>query len=98
MNTDEASKKPPVDTSILFREYCQYVEQNHGSLPETLLEQLYGHYKQATVGDAPNYPPSLWTGIKAQRKYKSWKPLKGMTPEHAMSAYVQLVWNHCQGR
>ena len=63
------------------------------------LRQLYGFYKQATVGDAST------SGIKrpgrfdviGRAKYDAWDGMKSTSAEDAMRAYVQVV-NRLLGR
>lgn len=57
---------------------------------ETLL-QLYGLYKQATVGDINVEPPGNPFDFVTKAKYEAWQGLKGRTKEEAMREYVGLV-------
>ena len=56
---------------------------------DTLLK-LYALYKQATAGDASGSRPGF-TDFVGRAKYDAWAALKGMSPETAMQAYVDLV-------
>ncbi len=56
---------------------------------EQLLE-LYALYKQATVGDVQGEEPGLFDFV-GRAKYDAWAKRKGMTPEAARQAYIQLV-------
>lgn len=56
---------------------------------EELLE-LYGLYKQATVGDAQGARPSM-IDFKGRAKYDAWKRYAGLVRDAAMAQYVALV-------
>ena len=54
------------------------------------LGYLYGHYKQATVGDCNIPSPSIWD-IKNRAKYQAWTELNGMSSDLAMTKYTKKV-------
>ena len=51
---------------------------------------LYGLFKQATVGDNKTSKPGMFD-MKGQFKWKAWKDKSGMTSDAAADAYVALV-------
>ena len=51
---------------------------------------LYGLYKQATVGDNRTSKPGMFD-MKGQFKWKAWKDKSGISQEDAAEAYVALV-------
>ena len=51
---------------------------------------LYGLYKQATVGDNRTSKPGMFD-MKGQFKWKAWKDKIGMSQDDAANAYVALV-------
>ncbi|MCB9185775.1 MAG: acyl-CoA-binding protein [Flavobacteriales bacterium] len=51
---------------------------------------LYGLYKQATVGDNRTSKPGMFD-MKGQFKWKAWKDKSGMSQDDAADAYVALV-------
>jgi acyl-CoA-binding protein len=54
--------------------------------------KLYGLYKQATVGDAPDAEPSgSLLDPAASHKYRSWASLRGTEPALARQRYVRAV-------
>ncbi|KAG7474173.1 hypothetical protein JOB18_003215 [Solea senegalensis] len=53
------------------------------------LLDLYGLYKQATVGDVNTDRPGLFD-MKGKAKWDAWDSRKGMSKDDAMSAYVAL--------
>jgi|YNPBryunderm2012_1023409.scaffolds.fasta_scaffold00084_11 acyl-CoA-binding protein len=56
---------------------------------EQLLE-LYALYKQATVGDVQGEEPGFFDFV-GRAKYDAWAKRRGMTPEAARRAYIELV-------
>ena len=54
------------------------------------LLELYGLFKQATLGDATGKRPGM-LDIKGRAKFDAWSARKGMSQDDAMSAYVALV-------
>jgi diazepam-binding inhibitor (GABA receptor modulating acyl-CoA-binding protein) len=55
-----------------------------------LLTQLYGLYKQATVGDNNTDRPGAFN-FKAKYKWDAWDKLKGKSQEEAEQEYIALV-------
>ncbi|MCF8464205.1 MAG: acyl-CoA-binding protein [Flavobacteriales bacterium] len=51
---------------------------------------LYGLYKQATVGDNITSKPGMFD-MKGQFKWKAWKDKSSMSQEDAAEKYVTLV-------
>jgi len=75
------------DMKLLFEKYSNdttSIEKMSNS--DKLL--LYGLYKQATIGDAPEAKPS-WVDIRAGYKYDSWSNFRGMSQQFAMIYYIQ---------
>lgn len=54
------------------------------------LLNLYGLYKQATVGDNETTKPGMFD-FKGKYKWESWDKLKGIPQEEAESKYIALV-------
>lgn len=52
--------------------------------------QLYGLYKQATIGDCNTAKPNLFQFV-ARAKWDAWNALKGMSKDEAAESYVQRV-------
>ena len=57
--------------------------------PGTLLE-LYGLYKQGSVGDVSGARPGM-LDIRGRAKYDAWARLKSTSKDAAMQSYVALV-------
>ena len=58
-------------------------------LNESLLE-LYGLYKQATVGNCNTSKPMFWDQ-KGSSKWDAWQKCHGLGQETAMDRYVNIV-------
>jgi acyl-CoA-binding protein len=54
------------------------------------LLELYGLYKQATVGDAQGKRPGM-LDLKGRAKFDAWEGRRGTSKDAAMEAYVALV-------
>jgi acyl-CoA-binding protein len=54
------------------------------------LLSLYGLYKQATDGDVSGSRPGM-LDLKGRAKFDAWTSRKGMKPDAAMKAYVELA-------
>lgn len=54
------------------------------------LLELYGLYKQATIGD--NTTPQPWSiQLDASSKWKAWNAYKGTSKEKAMRRYIEVA-------
>ncbi|NWX82473.1 ACBP protein, partial [Nothoprocta ornata] len=51
------------------------------------LKELYGFYKQATVGDINIECPGM-LDLKSKAKWEAWNLKKGLSKEDAMNAYI----------
>jgi acyl-CoA-binding protein len=64
------------------------------SLPQTppndKLLELYGLYKQGTVGDVQGKRPGI-LDMRARAKYDAWSTRQGMSQDVAMEAYIALA-------
>jgi len=54
------------------------------------LLNLYGLYKQSTMGENKTSKPGMFD-MKGQFKWKAWKDKSGMSQDDAADAYVALV-------
>ena len=54
------------------------------------LLQLYGLFKQATVGDNDTPKPGL-LDFKGKAKWEAWNKLQGVSQEDAEKQYIELV-------
>lgn len=63
-----------------------------GSPPsKDIILNIYGLFKQATVGDVNIDKPSLFSDLKAKAKYDAWKKKKGTSKKDAMQQYIDIV-------
>ncbi|AKJ70227.1 acyl-CoA-binding protein [Pandoraea thiooxydans] len=59
--------------------------------PDNLtLLRIYALYKQATQGDASGERPGM-TAMVERAKFDAWAMLKGVTPDAAMTSYIELI-------
>ena len=56
---------------------------------EELLD-LYGFFKQATVGDVNTDRPGMFD-LKGKAKWDNWNSRKGLTKEEAEQKYIELA-------
>ncbi len=54
------------------------------------LLDLYGYFKQATVGDCNTDRPGMFD-LKGKAKWDVWNSHKGMSKEAAEQAYIEMV-------
>ncbi|TRY53427.1 Acyl-CoA-binding protein ACBP with Ankyrin repeat [Cryptosporidium tyzzeri] len=82
-----------LSTNKKFASAADYCANNVSSFSNEELLDLYGFYKQATVGDAPEKSGSFFSAfsMKDQAKSKSWASRKGMNPEDAANEYIKLI-------
>ncbi len=76
-----------------LRETFESATERAGKLPHQpndVLLELYGLFKQATVGDVSGEKPGMFD-FKGAAKYDAWEGHRGMTSEEAMQAYIELV-------
>ena len=52
--------------------------------------ELYGYYKQATVGDSTGARPGM-LDVKGRAKFDAWAGRKGLTIDAAMTGYLALA-------
>lgn len=60
------------------------------SLSNEDLLDLYGLFKQSTVGDVSGSKPGMFD-LKGKAKYEAWSSRKGLSKDEAMKKYVALV-------
>jgi len=58
--------------------------------PNEVLLELYGLYKQATMGDVTGEEPGPFDFV-GRAKYDAWAARRGLTREEAMAAYIARV-------
>ncbi|XP_050701936.1 acyl-CoA-binding protein homolog [Eriocheir sinensis] len=70
-----------------FNEAAEKVKKLKTQPNDEELKELYGLYKQVTVGDINTERPGM-LDFKGKAKWDAWSSRKGMTKEAAMEAYV----------
>ncbi|KAG7168656.1 Acyl-CoA-binding domain-containing protein-like [Homarus americanus] len=70
-----------------FNEAAEKVKKLKTQPNDEELKELYGLYKQATVGDINTERPGM-LDFKGKAKWDAWNSKKGTTKEAAMEAYV----------
>lgn len=78
------------ELSEMFERAADHLKSIIGKLEAGHLLELYGFYKQATVGPC-NIPKPRWYEVQAKQKWEAWQALGDMTHETAMKNYVQLI-------
>ena len=74
----------------LFKEAIILVQNLDKTPTNTELLQLYGLYKQATIGDNNKDEPSMFY-VKEKSKWESWNKHLGKSKEDVMKEYIILV-------
>ncbi|KAF2354087.1 Acyl-CoA-binding protein ACBP [Trinorchestia longiramus] len=70
-----------------FQESAEKVKKLAKQPTDDELKEIYGLYKQATVGDINTERPGM-LDFKGKAKWDSWESKKGMSKEDAMKAYI----------
>ncbi len=78
------------DLQIQFETAAQEAQRLPKKPDNNTLLQLYGLFKQATLGDAQGKRPGFMDPV-GQAKFDAWKRSQGMSKEKAMQAYIDLV-------
>lgn len=74
----------------IFNRAAQYLATNVGSFDQGILLEIYGLYKQSTVGDCNTSKPGLFS-IQAKAKWNAWNDLKGLSSKDAMIKYIEKI-------
>jgi diazepam-binding inhibitor (GABA receptor modulating acyl-CoA-binding protein) len=72
-----------------FDEALENVKTLPDQPPDVLLE-LYGLFKQSTVGDVSGKRPGM-LDFKGRAKYDAWASRRGMSKDAAMDAYAGVA-------
>lgn len=76
--------------SAAFEEKAEAVKNLPSKPSDTELLELYGLFKQATVGDNTTQKPGVFD-FKGKYKWESWENQKGKSQEAAEAEYIALV-------
>ena len=75
-----------------FKSASQNVKTLKNKPSNEILLQLYGLYKQSTIGNI-NIPQPWAVQIEKRAKWDSWKMFENMDKGTAMAKYVEIVEN-----
>ncbi|XP_021563060.1 acyl-CoA-binding protein isoform X2 [Carlito syrichta] len=81
---------PSTGTEAEFEKAAEEVKHLKTKPADDEMLFIYGHYKQATVGDVNTDRPGM-LDLKGKAKWDAWNELKGTAKEDAMKAYVNKV-------
>ncbi|PAA66125.1 hypothetical protein BOX15_Mlig029997g1 [Macrostomum lignano] len=73
-----------------FNDYAEKVKKLKSRPTDAEMLDLYGLFKQATVGDVNTERPGL-LDLKGKAKWDSWSQCKGTEQGQARSNYVELA-------
>jgi acyl-CoA-binding protein len=73
-----------------FNDAADAVAKNTTRIDQTTLLELYGFYKQATVGSCNISKPGIFN-MQGRAKWSAWNDLKEMTQEEAKAKYIARV-------
>ncbi|EPR61883.1 ankyrin repeat-containing protein [Toxoplasma gondii RUB] len=90
ITTDDVEGGPTGKLPKTFNEATSWVASHGKACPVEDQLQLYGFYKQATVGNCADPEPSI-VELARHAKWNAWRQCTGMEPEEAEEAYVGFV-------
>ncbi|KAM8967310.1 acyl-CoA-binding domain-containing protein 7 [Pelodytes ibericus] len=73
-----------------FDKAAEDLKKLKGRPSDDEMKEVYGLYKQVTVGDINIDAPGM-LDLKGKAKWEAWNSKKGMAKEDAMNAYVSQV-------
>lgn len=79
-------------TEELFNKASDYVQSIADQINSNILLELYGLYKQSTVGKCNTIKPSFFN-MRASSKWNAWNDLKDMPQTIAMDLYIEKLTN-----
>lgn len=84
------------DLETKFEKASEDVQKLSQRPDNNTLLRLYAFYKQATEGNVEGKRPGI-TNLKGRAKYDAWAKIKDMSPEDAMTSYIDLVQSLLKG-
>ena len=79
-----------MSNSAEFLEAAENVKKLTARPSDQELLDLYGYFKQATVGDVNTDRPGMFD-LKGKYKWDNWNSRKGMSKEDAEAKYIEMV-------
>ena len=78
------------DKAKYFEKAAEDVKKHVKECPDSKKLELYGLYKQVTVGDCNTEKPGM-LDFKGKAKWEAWNKVKGKDKEVAKREYVECV-------
>ncbi|XP_061711908.1 acyl-CoA-binding protein homolog isoform X1 [Cydia pomonella] len=79
------------DMEVQFDKAAEDVKKLKTSPADADLLEIYGWFKQATVGDADPANKPGFLDFKGKAKFEAWSKNKGKSKEEAQKAYIAKV-------
>lgn len=73
-----------------FEDASESVKHLSSKPSDDIMLELYGLYKQGTIGDVNTERPGFWD-LVGKAKWDSWDSFKGTSVDEAQAKYVALV-------
>jgi diazepam-binding inhibitor (GABA receptor modulating acyl-CoA-binding protein) len=70
---------------------AQQLRDKKPDLSNEQKQEVYGLFKQGSIGDNTVDKPGLMSGFEARGKWDAWESKKGMSQDDAKQAYVDFV-------
>jgi len=74
-----------------FDTVAQQLRDKKPDLSNEQKQEVYGLFKQGSIGDNTVDKPGLMSGFEARGKWDAWESKKGMSQDDAKQAYVDFV-------
>jgi diazepam-binding inhibitor (GABA receptor modulator, acyl-CoA-binding protein) len=87
---EEEEEIPEDAMRDMFDITAQFISESKIAASDELKLQLYGYYKQATVGDCNTVKPGLLDFV-GKAKWDAWNRAKGMSTVKAMQNYIAVA-------
>ena len=74
-----------------FEGVAQKLRDQKPDLSNEQKQEIYGLFKQGSLGDNTADKPGIMSGFEARGKWDAWEAKKGMSQDDAKQAYVDFV-------
>ena len=74
-----------------FEEVAQKLRDQKPALTDEQKGEIYGLFKQGSIGDNTVEKPGLLSGFEARGKWDAWEAKKGMSQDDAKQAYIDFA-------
>jgi acyl-CoA-binding protein len=96
LEQDEFDIGAPDEIETKFELAAKYIEQNHSKFDQGNLLEIYGLYKQSTVGKCNVPKPGIFN-LQGKAKWNAWNQYGDMEPKTAMSRYIDKLTSLVDG-